>query len=79
MTFAAIDWDALLTVIWASLLAGTCAPAAYGLAILGGTRAFELGREGRMAGAVVYGLVGAFGVAVVLAAVVFGIVILSDK
>ena len=35
MTFAAIDWDALLTVIWASLLAGIGAPAAYGLAILG--------------------------------------------
>jgi len=79
MTFAAIDWDALLTVIWASLLAGTCAPAAYGLAILGSTRALELGREGRVAGAVVYGVVGAFGVAVVLAAVVFGIVILTDK
>jgi hypothetical protein len=79
MTFAAIDWDALLTVIWASLLAGTCAPAAYGLAILGGTRAFELGREGRVARAVVYGVIGAIGVAVVLAAIVFGIVILSDK
>jgi len=79
MTLATIDWDALLTVIWASLLAGTCAPAAYGLVILGGTRAFERGREGRVAGAIVYGAIGAFGVAVVLGAVVFGIVILSDK
>jgi hypothetical protein len=79
MTLAVIDWNALLTVIWASALAGICAPGAYGLAILGGTRALERGREGRVAGAVVYGTIGVFGVSVVLASVVFGIVILSDK
>jgi predicted histidine transporter YuiF (NhaC family) len=79
MRLAVVDWDALLTVVWASLIAGICAPAAYGLAILGSTRAFELGREGRIAGATIYGLIGAFGVAVVLASVVFGIVVLTDK
>ena len=79
MTLAVIDWDALLTVIWASVLAGICAPGAYGLAILGSTRALELGREGRVAAAVVYGVVGTFGAAVVLAAIVFGIVIVIDK
>jgi hypothetical protein len=79
MTLAVVDWDALLTVIWASLLAGICAPAAYGLAILGSTRALELGRQGRMGGATIYGLIGAFGIAVVLASIVFGILIVIDK
>jgi hypothetical protein len=76
---AVIDWDALLTVIWASLLAGIGVTAAYGLAILGATRAVELGRAGRVGEAAVYAVLGAVGLATVLAAIVFGIVVLSDK
>jgi len=76
---AIIDWDALLTVIWASLVAGIGATAAYGFAILGATRAVDLGRRGRVAEAAVYGIIGAIGFATVVAAIVFGIVVLSDK
>ncbi|MEA2330876.1 MAG: hypothetical protein QOH58_1014 [Thermoleophilaceae bacterium] len=79
MTLAIIDWDALLTVIWASLLGGIGVTAAYGFAILGGTRAIDLGREGRVAEAAVYAVIGLFGMATVVAAIVFGIVVLSDK
>ena len=75
--FATIDWDAMLTVIWSSLLAGIGATAAYGLAILGGNRAVELGRSGRLGVAAVYGLIGALGAAMVVASIVFGIVVLS--
>jgi hypothetical protein len=79
MSIAAIvDWDALLTVIWASLAAGVGATAAYGFAILGGTRAVELGREGRVAEAALFGVVGVVGIALVIAAIVFGIVVLSE-
>jgi hypothetical protein len=78
MTLAFIDWDALLTVIWASLLAGIGVTAAFGFAILGGTRAVELGRAGRPGEATVYGVLGVLGIATVLGAVVFGIVILAD-
>ena len=77
--FATVDWDAMLTVIWSSLLAGIGATAAYGLAILGGNRAVELGRSGRLGVAAVYGLIGALGAATVVAAIVFGIVVLSSK
>ena len=77
--FATIDWDAMLTVIWSSLLAGIGATAAYGLAILGGNRAVELGRSGRLGVAAVYGLIGALGAAMVVAWIVFGIVVLSSK
>jgi hypothetical protein len=76
---ATIDWDALLTVIWASLLAGIGVTAAYGLAILGTTRAIDYGRAGRLGEAAVYGLIGVAGMATVLAAIVFGIVVLTQK
>jgi hypothetical protein len=79
VSFAAIvDWDALLTVVWASLAAGIGATAAYGLAIFGGTRAVDLGREGRVGEAALFGVVCAIGIAVVVGAIVFGIVVLTE-
>jgi hypothetical protein len=78
MTLAIIDWDALLTVVWASLVAGIGVTAAFGFAILGGTRAMDLGRQGRVGEAALFGAVGVLGVATVIAAIVFGIVVLSD-
>jgi hypothetical protein len=79
MTFASIvDWDALLTVVWASLAAGIGVTAAYGLVILGGTRALELTRDGRVGEAVLFGVVGVAGVVTVVVAIVFGIVVLSE-
>jgi hypothetical protein len=71
-----VDWDALLQVVWVSLLAGVGVTAAWGFALLGTTRALEMGRNGRVAEAVVYGAVGVAAVAAVVAAIVFGIVIL---
>jgi hypothetical protein len=79
MPLATIDWNALLTVIWASLLAGIGVTAAYGLAILGATRAIDYGRSGRVGEATVYALIGLAGIATVLAAIVFGIVVLTQK
>jgi hypothetical protein len=79
MSFAAIvDWDALLTVIWASVVAGIGVTAAYGFAILGGTRAVDLGREGRVGEAALFAVVCAMGIAVVIGAIVFGIVVLTE-
>lgn len=76
---AAVDWDALLTVVWSSLIAGIGVTAAYGLVILGGIRAIELGRQGRPAEAVIYAVVGGFGLLTIVAAIIFGIVVLADK
>ena len=79
MSFASIvDWDALLTVVWASAAAGVGVTAAYGLVILGSTRAVELSRDGRVGEAVVFAVVGAAGVVTVCAAIVFGIVVLTE-
>jgi len=76
---ATVDWDALLTVVWSSLLAGIGVTAAYGLVILGGIRALERGRQGRTGEAAIYGVVGVAGLATVIAAIIFGIVVLSAK
>jgi hypothetical protein len=75
---AIIDWDALLTVVWASVAAGVGVTAAFGFAILGGTRAVELSREGRPGEAALFGVVGAVGGVAVVVAIVFGIVVLSE-
>jgi hypothetical protein len=77
--FATVDWDALLTVIWSALLAGIVVPAAYGFVILGTTRALDLGRQGRAGEAAVYAVIGTLGASTVVAAIVFGIVVLSAK
>ena len=61
MIASIVDTDALLTVVWASLLAGIGVTAAYGLAILGGMRAIELGRAGRAGEAAIFAMVGVAG------------------
>jgi hypothetical protein len=76
---ATIDWDALLTAVWAATAGGVGVTAAYGFAILGTIRAVDLGRAGRIGEAVVYGAIGAIGLLTVLAAIVFGIVVLTNK
>jgi hypothetical protein len=73
-----VDWDELLTVVWASLAAGVGVTAAFGLAILGTTRAVELGRAGRSGEALLFGVVATLAVVAVFAAIVFGIVVLSE-
>jgi hypothetical protein len=79
MSFASIvDWGAMLTVVWASAAAGIGVTAAYGLVILGTTRAMDLSREGRVGEAALFGVVGAVGIVTVFAAIVFGIVVLTE-
>ena len=77
MIATVVDWDALLQVIWVSLLAGVGVTAAYGFALLGSTRAIESGRDGRLGGAISYAVVGVVGFAIVVGAIVFGILILT--
>lgn len=78
MIASIVDTEALLTVVWVSLLAGIGVTAAYGFAILGAVRALELGRAGRAGEAAIFGVVGVLGVATTIAAIVFGIFVLSD-
>ena len=74
-----VDIDALVQVLWVSLLAGIGVTAAWAAAILGSTRWVDLSRSGRTGEALLFGLVALVGFAVVLGAVVFGIVVMTDK
>jgi hypothetical protein len=75
---ATIDWDALLTAVWASLVAGVGVSAAFGFAILGGTRAMELRRDGYGGAAVLFGAIGVLGALVVVGAIVFGLIVVTE-
>ncbi len=78
MIAAIVDTDALLQVVWVSLIAGVGVPACYALAILGSTRALEFGRNGRPVEAVAFVVVGVLGLGVVIASIVFGILTLVN-
>ena len=77
MIGAVVDWDALLQVVWVSLAAGVGVTAAWGFALLGSSRAIEMGRDGRSGEALIYAVIGVVGVLTVLGAIVFGILILT--
>ena len=69
----------LLQVAWTSAAAGVGVTCAYALAILGTTRAMELQRDDRPSEASVFAVLGLTGLAVVGAALVFGIVVMTAK
>lgn len=79
MIATVVDTGDLLEVVWVSLVAGIGVTAAFGLAIVGSTRAMELGRAGRPGEAVLFGAMGAVAMVAVLCAIVYGIVVLTDK
>lgn len=74
-----IDWDALLNVLWASVLGGVGVTAVFALAILGGTRAVYLRRDGHVLAAGAYGALMVIAGLAVVAAVVFGVVVMTAK
>jgi hypothetical protein len=76
---AIVDGEALLQVVWASLLAGVGVTGVFGIAIVGAARALDMSRDGKPAEAVVFGILGLLASAVVVAAIVFGIVVMTQK
>ena len=78
-TFAVVDWEAMLEVVWVSFVAGIGVTAAFAAGLLGATRWVDYGRSGRGGEAVIYGALALIGFGIVAAAVVFGIVAMTDK
>ena len=74
-----IDWGALFNVLWASALGGVGVTAIFSLALLGATRAGDLRRDGRVAAAGAYVALTAIASITVLAALVFGVVVMTSK
>jgi hypothetical protein len=79
MAEGAVAWHDVLEVIWVSALSGIGVTAAFAVALFGATRAIDLRRGGHTAAASVYVALMAVAGAGVAAAVVFGIVVMTQK
>ena len=74
-----IDWNALLDVLWASLVGGVGVTGAFAIFILGTTRAVELRRDGHAPAALAFAALASIAFLVVVAGVVLGIVFMTSK
>lgn len=74
-----VDWAALGDVVWASLVGGVLVTAAFAVGLYGAIRAFDARRSGQMALAYGYWAMMVLGMGSVGAAVVFAIVIITNK
>ncbi len=74
-----VDWRALADVVIYSLGAGIGVTAIFALSILGATRAVDLRRDGHSGAAVAYGALMLVAFAAVAAAVVGGILVMTQK
>ena len=74
-----IEWDKIWQVVYSALGTGIGVTLAFSLAVAGATRFVEQSREGAPGKAVAYGAIALLGLAVVAAAIVLGIVVMSTK
>jgi hypothetical protein len=75
----ATDTDALLELVWAAPLSAIAVTVSWALVIWGSTRAVDSRREGRVALATLHFAVAVIGATMFTAAVVFGIVVMTQK
>jgi hypothetical protein len=71
---AVVNGSDLVELLWTSFAAGLGVTVVYGLAIFGGSRALDLGRDGHVALAAVYGALAVVAMAAVLGAIVLGVI-----
>ena len=74
-----VDWEGIRDVVVVSLGAGIGVTAIFAVAIVGATRVMDMSRDGRALEAGAYGVLAVLAFAVVVAAVVFGIVVMTSK
>ena len=74
-----VDWGAVLDVIWTSLLAGVGVTAIFSIGILAASRTGDLRRGGNAGTATAYAVLALLAFAAVTAAMVFGIVVMTQK
>jgi predicted membrane channel-forming protein YqfA (hemolysin III family) len=79
MTTAVIDAHLLLKVLYTSLLAGVGVSVVFAIAVLGLVRSSDARREERPTAAASYALLGAVGLILSAALVVFGLILLARK
>lgn len=74
-----VETKELLETVVASLVAGVGVTAVFSVAIWGGARFADLSRDGRPLAAGAAAVLGALALATTMAAVVFGIVVMTSK
>jgi hypothetical protein len=79
MLATVVDTDSLLKTVAAAFVAGVGVTLVFSIAIFGVARFAEMGREGRVAAAVVYGVLGVLAALVFTAAIVTGIIVMTQK
>lgn len=76
---AIIDGHDVVSVLWVSFAAGVGVTATFGFALVGVVRSVDLRRDGRAVEATLVAVLGLLALAVVLAALVYGIVVMTQK
>jgi len=76
---AAVDFHALFTVLWSSLLAGVGVTVLFSFVILGWSRAAEARRDGQGGEATAFMALAVVALLVFVAAVAFGVTIMLRK
>jgi hypothetical protein len=74
-----VEWDKIGQVAYSALGVALAVAIAFSLAVAGGTRFAEERRDGAAARATMWAVVATLGLAVCLAAIVLGIVVMTTK
>ena len=74
-----VDTQALLKAIAAAFVAGVGVTLIFSIAILGASRLADMGREGRPAAAIAFGILGVTALLGAGAAVAIGIIVMTQK
>lgn len=79
MRLAAVEWDALLELVWVAPLAALLVAFTFSLCIHGVARASDSRRAGRSGAATAYGALAILSAIAFAAIVVFGVLIITSK
>jgi hypothetical protein len=78
-TATVVDTHLLLRMVYTSLVAGVGVSLVFSIAVLGVVRAGDMRREQRSAAAASYALLGAIGLVLTGALIVYGLILLARK
>lgn len=76
---AAVDFHALLEVVYASLALGLIVSVAFSVLLYGAVRSIDLRRDGNAAASAAFAVLGALGAAVFVAVVYYGFHVIISK
>jgi hypothetical protein len=78
MLASAVEWDKLLEVVWTAALAGVGVTAIFSIAVFGMTRSMDT-RADRPGASTLYAVIGLAGIAASLAAMAWGVILITSK